>query len=143
MAESTTAMNCFEVNMMQANPGKYQAMILKEPSDSRTTFTVGNTIITTDESVTLLGIPLDRHLDFNKQIKELCRTAVSQLNVLQRLARHLDQEGRMAIFKAFIMSHFNYCPLVWHFCSATDTKKLERIHSDLCSLTLKVAVIRY
>ena len=33
----------------------------------------------------------------------------------------------MAIFRAFIMSHFNYCPLVWHFCGATNTKKLERI----------------
>ena len=33
----------------------------------------------------------------------------------------------MAIFRAFIISHFNYCPLVWHFCGATNTKKLERI----------------
>ena len=109
------------------NPGKFQAIILKEPSDSRTTLTVGNTTITTDESVKLLGVHLDRHLDFNKQIKELCRKAACQLNVLQRLARHLDQEGRMAIFRAFIISHFNYCPLVWHFCGATNTKKLERI----------------
>ena len=127
MAESTTAMKWFEANMMQANPGKFQAIILKEPSESRTTLTVGNTIITTDDSVKLLGVHLDRLLDFNKQIKELCRKAACQLNVLQRLARHLDQEGRMAIFRAFIMSHFNYCPLVWHFCGATNTKKLERI----------------
>ena len=127
VAESITAMKWFEANMMQANPGKFQAIILKEPSDSRTTLTVGNTTITTDESVKLLGVHLDRHLDFNKQIEELCRKAACQLNVLQRLARHLDQEGRMAIFRAFIISHFNYCPLVWHFCGATNTKKLERI----------------
>ena len=56
-------------------------------------FTVGNTIITTDESVKHIGVHLDRHPDFNKQIKELCRKAACQLNVLQRLARHLDQEG--------------------------------------------------
>ena len=74
-----------------------------------------------------VGLHLDRLLDFNKQIKELCRKAACQLNVLQRLARHLDQEGRMAIFRAFIISHFNYCPLVWHLCGATNTKKLERI----------------
>ena len=29
--------------------------------------------------------------------------------------------------QGFIMSHFNYCPLVWHFCGDTNTKKLERI----------------
>ena len=25
------------------------------------------------------------------------------------------------------MSHFNYCPLVWHFCCERNTKKLEKI----------------
>ena len=127
LAESTTVMKWFEANIMLANPGKFQAVILKEPIYSRTMLTVGNTVITTGESMKLLGVHLDRHMDFNKQIKELCRKAACQLNVLQRLARHLDQEGRLAIFRAFIMPHFNYCPLVWHFCGATNTKKLERI----------------
>ena len=107
--------------------GKFQAIILKESSDSRTTLTTGNTITTTDDSVKLLGVHLDRLLDFNKQIKELRRKTACQLNVLQRIARQLDQEGRMAIITAFIMSHFNYCHLVRHFCGATNTKKLERI----------------
>ena len=49
------------------------------------------------------------------------------MNVLQRLARYLDQDSRMAIFRCFILSHFNYCALVWHFCGATNTKQLERI----------------
>ncbi len=25
------------------------------------------------------------------------------------------------------MCHFNFCPLVWHFCSKLDTDKLERL----------------
>jgi hypothetical protein len=25
------------------------------------------------------------------------------------------------------MSNFNYCPLVWHFCGETNTKKIEKI----------------
>ena len=33
----------------------------------------------------------------------------------------------MSIFRAFILTHFNYCALVWHFCGATNTEKLERI----------------
>ena len=57
----------------------------------------------------------------------MCRKAACQLNVIRRLARHLDQDGRVTIFRVFIMSHFNYCPLVWHFCGATNYKKLERI----------------
>ena len=77
VAESITAMKWFEANMMQADPDQFQAILLKEPSDSRTTLTVGNTTVTTDESVELLGVHLYRHMDFNKQIKEYCRNSTS------------------------------------------------------------------
>ena len=49
------------------------------------------------------------------------------LNVLRRLSSLLDQESRMAIFRAFIVSNFNYCPLVWHFCGKTNTSKIEKL----------------
>ena len=57
----------------------------------------------------------------------LCRKVSAQLNVLQRLARYLDVEGRMAIFVCFIKPYFMYCSLVWHFCGAVSTKKLESL----------------
>jgi hypothetical protein len=25
------------------------------------------------------------------------------------------------------MSNFNYCPIVWHFCGETNTRKIEKI----------------
>ena len=28
----------------------------------------------------------------------------------------------------FILANFNYCPMVWHFCSCKNTAKIERIH---------------
>ncbi len=27
----------------------------------------------------------------------------------------------------FILAHFNYCPMVWHFCGKASTKKIELI----------------
>ena len=26
------------------------------------------------------------------------------------------------------MSNFNFCPLIWHFCSKGNTEKLEKVH---------------
>ena len=26
------------------------------------------------------------------------------------------------------MSNFNFCPLIWHFCSKTNSDKLEKVH---------------
>ena len=31
------------------------------------------------------------------------------------------------LLNSFVYSNFNYCPLVWHFCSAKSVKKIEKI----------------
>ena len=36
-------------------------------------------------------------------------------------------QSRMTIFHTFILSNFNFCPLSWHFCSKTNTNKIEKI----------------
>ena len=33
----------------------------------------------------------------------------------------------MSIFKCFILSHFNFCPVAWHYCNKSSTKKMERV----------------
>ena len=127
-SESIVAINWFNTNMMEANPEKFQVITLNTPANQqKAQITLGDKVIVAEESVKLLGIHLDEHLDFGKQAKELCRKAAAQLNVLQRLARYIDKDCRMSIFRSFILAHFNYCALVWHFCGATNTKKLERI----------------
>ena len=45
------------------------------------------------------------------------------------------------LVNSFVYSNFNYCPLVWHFCSSKSMNKIEKIqeralrilHSDLVS----------
>ena len=101
---------------MEANPSKFQAITVNSAEDPRAHINLGDKVIIAESTVKLLGVHLlDDHLYFNQQTKELCRKAASQLNVLQRLARHLDQGCRMSIFRAFILTHFYYCALVWHF----------------------------
>ncbi len=38
-----------------------------------------------------------------------------------------DLKERQIIHKTFILSNFNYCPIIWHFCRKTCTKKIETI----------------
>jgi hypothetical protein len=38
-----------------------------------------------------------------------------------------NSHGKLTIYYSFILSNFNYCPLVWHFCGEGNTKKLEKI----------------
>ena len=124
-SESDAAISWFINNMMEANPTKFQAIALKNKEDL--TISIAGSPINTDKHVTLLGVTLDKDLNFNEHIKTLCRKAAAQIAVLQRLSSYLDFNSRMAIFRCFILSHFSYCNLVWHFCGATNTSKLERL----------------
>ena len=33
----------------------------------------------------------------------------------------------MLLFHSFILSHFNYCSLIWHFSNITNSKLMEKI----------------
>ena len=39
----------------------------------------------------------------------------------------LTKQGKILIYNSFILSNFNYCPVVWHFCSQNSTRKIEKI----------------
>ena len=78
-----------------------------------------------DKSVLLIGDYLSNHK--NSHVKDICSKASRQINVLYRLANVLDEESRLCILKCFILCHFNYCPLIWHFCGAKNTLKLEKL----------------
>ena len=75
----------------------------------------------------LLGVTFDYMLNFNSQISNICKKSSRQLNALKRIGKHLNRLGKLTIYHSFILSNFNFCPLVWHFCGEVNTKKLEKI----------------
>ena len=44
-----------------------------------------------------------------------------------RLRNLIPAEAKLHLFKAAILPHLTYCHLVWHFCRASDTRRLERV----------------
>ena len=50
------------------------------------------------------------------------------LPLLLNLARNMSLKKRRTLMKAFIESHFNYCPLILMFHSRIMNNKINRIH---------------
>ena len=44
-----------------------------------------------------------------------------------RLRNLIPAEAKLQLYKSDILPHLTYCHLVWHFCRASDTRKLERV----------------
>ena len=84
------------------------------------------TEIKCEDSVKLLGVTFDYMLNFDKHSSNICKKAARQINVLLRLSKYLSTETKILIYKSFINSNFNYCPLVWHFCSKNCSDKMEK-----------------
>ena len=121
----------FEENDMKANPEKFQAMVLSsgnsQPIGNYFYFEIEGANIYPEKSVKLLGIFIDNKLKFHDQVSHICKQAAKQLSVLRRFSRVLNEREKLLIFNVFLLSNFNYCPLVWHLCGPTDTSKMEKI----------------
>ena len=80
---------------------------------------LNDNIIKTEDEAKLLGVhvTIDYELKFNSHITNICKKASRQLNVLKRMGKYLNRLGKLTIYHSFILSNFNYCLVIWHFCS--------------------------
>ena len=129
-SESETAIKWFRDNEMIVNPDKFQAIIInKHGKSERNNYTLkfNEYEIESKNSVTLLGIDIDNKLSFHDHIHTLTRKAAGQLNYLISKKKFLNIEAKKVLIESFIISNFNYCPLVWLFCNYKSTSKQEAI----------------
>ena len=128
--KSNLAIDWFITNSMIVNPDKFKAIVLTKSRQDTSGIPINlkEHCITSENTVTLLGIKIDCRSSFEKHVSELCKTAASQLNALKRLRSYiLEEKTRKILIQSFVLSHFNYCPLVWYFTTAKQLQKIERI----------------
>ena len=87
----------------------------------------GKTLPTTD-TVKLLGIQIDNKLKLNKHIHGLCSKVHQKVGAFARLNTYLSPDQATEICNTIILSNFNYCPLVWLFCSDAANDEINGAH---------------
>ena len=50
---------------------------------------------------------------------------------LKKLQKLLPFETRRDLYKAFILPHFNYCSITWHYCNKKSADKLEMVKKNI------------
>ena len=125
---------------MVVNSDKFQAIILnsKEEQAAHKLIIDFNEIKTT-KLIKLLGINIEGQLKFNEHISILsilCSKAAMQLNALSRPQKYIGNSEKKEIINSFILSKFNYCPLVWHFSSCESITKIKRFQKRCVSIIL-------
>ena len=126
----------FRSNCMKLNEDKCHLMVFGDKSND-ISLNIGSVRIKESKEEKLLGVILDKTLCFKQQLRSLCKKAGQKLHALSRISHFLDVEQLKRIMKAFILSQFNYCPLVWMFCDRTLNNKINRIHERALRITYK------
>ena len=73
-SESEAVIEWFDFNHMQANPEKFQAIVLgKRGHGDCESFTIQRTTVKCEDSVKLLGVTVDYMLDFELHVSNICK----------------------------------------------------------------------
>ena len=119
----------YKENHLVGNLNKYQAMIIgSKHKPSQLTLDINGHLIDITEGLKLLGVIVDKDLHFSEHISATCKKASRLIGVLMRLRKLIPTEAKLQIYKTAILPQLTYCSLVWHFCKASDRKKLERVN---------------
>ena len=121
---SAKLFDLFSKNSKEANADKCH-LLLSE--NIKHVAYINHIQIENNTSEKLLGVTIDSDLKFDIHINNLCKKATQKLNALARISGYMDSSKKITILKAFITSHFSYCPLVWMFHSR-KINKINRIH---------------
>ena len=133
----------FSDNLLKLNDEKCHLMVFVD-KNTEVAIKTGNSEIKESDCQQLLGITFDKNLNFKRHIEDLCRKANQKIHALARLSNYIDPVKSEILMNSFIISQFNYCPIVWMFSDkATNAKlnctfeKAQRLVSKGSELKLK------
>ena len=138
---ATEMLSWFSDNYLKANPDKFQSILFGCNDNTQGMLNISDTNVNMSATVKLLGVYLDKDLNFNYHVNELCKRAGRKINALSRLSNIIDVRSKRILYESFVSSQFGYCTVIWNFCSVSNTKKIEKlqyralkvIYSDYCS----------
>ena len=132
----SNAIYWFKWNQMVANPCKFQVMFLGLNKEIEMQLNINNKQIKVVNTVKLLGITVDSKLKFDQHANAISKKANSKIRAFSRVSHYLEQPKAKTLYNTFIMSCFNYSPLIWMFCGKTASKEIDRIHKRALRLVL-------
>ena len=87
----------------------------------------GKTIKSSD-TVELLGISLDKNINFKRHIQNICHKTSNKTKALFHIRKFLNLEQVQVLAEAYISSNFRYCPLIWMFCGKMSDNLIVKTH---------------
>ena len=116
--DTKSMLNWFGLNSMKTNPGKFQ-IILGDKSHQKYILKINSMKAEANDDILLLGITVDKKINFKQDIENLCPKAQYKLHAFRRITEFLTIEKTKILGNAFVDSQFNCVLLLWMLCRKT------------------------
>ena len=134
--DNFVAIEWFENNSIKLNQDKCHLLVFGYKNENIWA-NIGNAKIWESDKQKLLGLNIDRNLNFNEHVSSLCRKAGNKLSVLARLSNFMSFKQRGVLLKTFIESQFGYWPLIWMFHGRRVNNKIDDLHERSLRIVYK------
>ena len=126
----------FNSNGFAVNHDKFLTMWLGNATDIPTdipAYDLGSSIISLVCSMKLLGVTIDKDLNFTEHVADIVHRISNQIQqrhkkLMQRHRKLINTDTKTKLYNAYLLPHLYYCCAVWHHCSECNLKKLEKIN---------------
>lgn len=97
---------------------------------------VGGTEVEQVDEAKLLGITLDSHLSWSTHINNITKKMGRGLALIRRCAEFLTPESVIHVIQALVLSHLDYCPVIWGSAVRNKLRKLQITQNKAARLAL-------
>ena len=123
------------------NESKTKILIIAPPSIMRE-IVIGGAFINNNcvrfvDSAKNLGVVLDTHLSFEKQINKVVKSCFIVLRKLSSIKHYLTESHLKILVCSFIFSQIDYCNCLYYKLNASSLKKLQHVQNCAARLVAK------
>ena len=120
----------FQANGMTTNPSKCLSMWFGTNANDLSV-SLNGIVIDTANTMQLLGVSIDRDLNFNVHVKETVRKVSRKLQVLKRYKHFIPTYAKKRLYLAYFLPHLTYCSTVWFHCGKRNADIIEKLNESI------------
>jgi hypothetical protein len=88
-----------------------------------------NIAVTSKSHIEILGVIIDRNLNWRKQINEVRKKSFNTTRNIHQVNHLLPLKSRLNLYHAVISPQFDYADVVWSGCGLKESKSLQRVQN--------------
>ena len=126
-----TMQQWFSQNHMKLNAAKTQLLVLGSPQNLRgmdkVVLTMQDTVIHESDTVKNLGLVMDRHMNFDAHVSQVCRKCTGLLIGLSHARHSIPRKCLPTLVNGLVVSLVQYCLSIYGSCTKQNLTRVQRV----------------